>query len=146
MPGPDLSTGSTRPDGWVRLAASPGDLPGLTDAGLAPAPGQIKSGDEALTAGISALLADLPTAEVIARAHAAGVPTVRARQPQELIADAQLIRHGLLSVLDRDDRGVRRVDPGRWLEMPDLPARGPGKAPGAGEHTEILRREANLSS
>jgi crotonobetainyl-CoA:carnitine CoA-transferase CaiB-like acyl-CoA transferase len=133
-------------DGWIRLAASPGQLPALTDAGLAPAPGQVKSGDEALAAGISALLADLPAAEVIARAHAAGIPAVRARQPRELIADAQLIRHGLLTVLDRDDLGVRRVDPGCWLEMPDLPAREPGKAPGAGEHTEILRREANLSS
>ena len=133
-------------DGWVRLAASPGQLPALTDAGLAPAPGQIRSGDEALAAGISALLADLPAAEVIARAHAAGIPAVRARQPRELTADAQLIRHGLLTVLDRDDRGVTRVDPGRWLEMPGLPAREPGKAPGAGEHTEILRREANLGS
>jgi crotonobetainyl-CoA:carnitine CoA-transferase CaiB-like acyl-CoA transferase len=131
-------------DGWVRLAAVPGQLPALTDAGLAPAPGQTESGDQALAAGISALLADLPTAEVIARAHAAGIPAVRARQAQELTADAQLIRHGLLTVLGRDDRGVTHVDPGRWLEMPGLPARGPRQAPGAGEHTDMLRREANL--
>jgi crotonobetainyl-CoA:carnitine CoA-transferase CaiB-like acyl-CoA transferase len=133
-------------DGWVRLAAVPGQLPALTDAGLAPAPGQIESSDEALAAGISALLAGLPTAEVIARAHAVGLPAVRARQAQELTADAQLIRHDLLTVLDRDDRGVTRVDPGRWLEMPGLPARRPWAAPGAGEHTEMIRREAGLSS
>jgi len=136
-------------DGWVRLAAAPGQLPALTSAGLAPASGQPASGqpasgEEALTAGIAALLADMPTAEVIARAHAAGIPAARARQPQELTADAQLIRHGLLTVRDRDDRGVTWVDPGRWLEMPDLPARTPRKAPGPGEHTESLRREANL--
>jgi crotonobetainyl-CoA:carnitine CoA-transferase CaiB-like acyl-CoA transferase len=133
-------------DGWVRLAAVPGQLLALAGAGLAPAPGQVEPGDKALAAGISALFADLPTAEVIARARAAGIPAVRARQAQELTADAQLIRHGLLTVLDRDDRGVAWVDPGRWLDMPGLPARGPRKAPGAGEHTEMLRREANLSS
>ena len=131
-------------DGWVRLAASPGQLPALAEAGLAPAPGQVEPGDEALAAGISALLAGRPAAEVIARAHAAGVPAVRARQPRELAADEQLIRHGLLTVLDRDASGVTRVDPGRWLEMPGLPARAPAPAPGAGEHTEAVRREAGL--
>src|SRR6185437_6585967 len=118
-------------DGWVRLAA---------------APGQIDSGDEALAAGISALLADLPAAEVIARAHAAGIPAVRARQARELTADARLIHHGLLTVLDRDDRGVTWVGPGRWLQTPGLAARPPRDAPQAGEHTEMLRREAGLGS
>ena len=127
-------------DGWVRLAAAPAQLPALTGAGLAP-PGLTGSTDEVMAAGIAALLADLPAAEVIARAHAARIPAVRARQARELTADEQLIRHGLLTVLERDDRGVTRVDPGRWLEMPGLPARKPRKAPGPGEHTEILRRE-----
>jgi crotonobetainyl-CoA:carnitine CoA-transferase CaiB-like acyl-CoA transferase len=133
-------------DGWVRLAAVPGQLPALRGAGLAPAPGLVQPGDEALAAGIAALLAGLPAAEVIARAHAAGVPAARARQVRELTDDAQLIRHGLLTVLGRDHRGVTRVDPGRWLEMPGLPARAPGTAPGAGEHTEMLRREAGPGS
>jgi crotonobetainyl-CoA:carnitine CoA-transferase CaiB-like acyl-CoA transferase len=131
-------------DGWVRLAASPGQLPALTDAGLAPASGPVKSGDEALAAGISALLADLPTAAVIARAHAAGIPAVRVRQVHELTADAQLIHHGLLTVIGQDDRGVTEVGPGRWLEMPGLTVRRPRGAPQAGEHTEMLRREAGL--
>ena len=129
-------------DGWVRLAAVPGQLAALTAAGLAPALGRAEDGEAALAAGISALLADLSTDEVIARAHAAGVSAVRARQARELTADAQLVRHGLLTVRERDDRGVTRVDPGRWLEMPGLPPRGPGKAPAAGEHNDALRREA----
>jgi crotonobetainyl-CoA:carnitine CoA-transferase CaiB-like acyl-CoA transferase len=129
-------------DGWVRLAASPGQLPALADAGLAPAPGRIEPGDEALAAGISALLADRPAAEVIARAHAAGIPAVRARQARELTADARLIDHRLLTVVDRDDRGVTWVGPGRWLQMPGLAARDPRNAPAAGEHTETLRRDA----
>jgi crotonobetainyl-CoA:carnitine CoA-transferase CaiB-like acyl-CoA transferase len=133
-------------DGWVRLAAAPSQLPALTDAGLAPPPGQAEPGDEALAAAIAALLADRPAAEVIARAHAAGIPAVRARQARELTADAQLIRHDLLTVLDRDDRGVTRVDPGRWLEMPGLTAGPPRDAPRAGEHTEAIRREAGLGS
>jgi crotonobetainyl-CoA:carnitine CoA-transferase CaiB-like acyl-CoA transferase len=131
-------------DGWVRLAASPGQLPALADAGLAPAIGQIDSGDKDLTAGISALLADLPAAEVIARAHAAGIPAVRARQARELTADVRLIHHGLLTVLERDDRGVAWVGPGRWLQMPGLTARPLRDAPRAGEHTEMLRHEAGL--
>ena len=121
--------------------AGPG--PGRVEAGAESGAG---SGAEALAAGIAALLAGLPAAEVVARAHAAGVPAVRARQARELTADAQLIRHGLLTVLDSDDRGARQVDPGRWLQMPGLPAREPGKAPGGGEHTELIRREAGLGS
>jgi crotonobetainyl-CoA:carnitine CoA-transferase CaiB-like acyl-CoA transferase len=129
-------------DGWVRLAAAPGQLTALSAAGLVPAPGQREPGDEALAAAIAALLAGLPAAEVIARAHAAGIPAVRARQARELTADAQLIDHGLLTVIDRDDRGVTWVGPGRWLEMPGLAAREPRDAPAAGEHTEMIRREA----
>jgi crotonobetainyl-CoA:carnitine CoA-transferase CaiB-like acyl-CoA transferase len=128
-------------DGWVRLAAAPSQLPVLTAAGLAPPPGQAEPGDEALAAAIAALLAGLPAAEVIARAHAAGIPAVRARQVRELTADAQLIRHDLLTVLDRDDRGVTWVGPGRWLEMPGLAAPTPRDAPQAGEHTDTIRRE-----
>jgi crotonobetainyl-CoA:carnitine CoA-transferase CaiB-like acyl-CoA transferase len=133
-------------DGWVRLAAAPGQLPALTKAGLAPGPGPAGSGDPVLAAGIAALLAELPAAEVITRAHAAGIPAVRARQGRELTGDAQLIRHNLLTVSTEDDRGVTRVDPGRWLEMPGLPVRRPRRAPGAGEHTEAIRREAGLGS
>jgi crotonobetainyl-CoA:carnitine CoA-transferase CaiB-like acyl-CoA transferase len=142
-------------DGWVRLAAAPSQLPALHEAGLAPAPGRFpaqtgagltlvpgetETGDEALAAGIAALLADRPAAEVIARAHAAGVPAARARQSRELTADDRLIHHGLLTVIDRDDRGVTWVGPGRWLEMPGLAARRPGDAPQAGEHTDTIRR------
>jgi len=133
-------------DGWVRLAAAPSQLPALTDAGLAPPPGQVEPGDAALAAAIAALLAGLPAAEVIARAHAAGIPAVRARQAWELTADAQLIRHDLLTVVDRDDRGVTWVGPGRWLEMPGLAAGPPRDAPQAGEHTEAIRREAGPGS
>jgi crotonobetainyl-CoA:carnitine CoA-transferase CaiB-like acyl-CoA transferase len=133
-------------DGWIRLAASPGELPALADAGLAPPPGQAESGDEALAAAIAVLLARLPSAEIIARAHAAGIPAVRARQAEELAGDEQLIGHGLLAVTGRDDRGATGIVAGRWLEMPGLPAREPRQAPGPGEHTEIIRREAGPGS
>ena len=146
-PGPARSTGSTRPPtAGSGSPPTPGQLPALTGAGLAPAPGQVEPGDEALAAAIAALLADLPAAEVIARAHAAGIPAVRARQARELTADAQLIHHGLLTVIDRDDSGVTWVGPGRWLEMPGLTAREPRNAPQAGEHTETIRREAGPGS
>ena len=133
-------------DGWVRLAAAAGQLTALREAGLAPAPGPVEASDEALVTGISALLADMPSAEVIDRAHAAGIPAVRARKPQELTADAQLIGHGLLTVMDRDDRGVTWVGPGRWLEMPGLTVTEPRVAPQVGEHTDTIRREAGFGS
>ena len=141
------STGSTRPP--TAGSGSPpcrDSSPRWRPPGWPRHPARAESGDEALAAGISALLADLPAAEVIARAHAAGIPAVRARKAQELTADAQLIRHGLLTVIDRDDRGVTWVGPGRWLEMPGLAPAGPGDAPQAGEHTEAIRREAGLGS
>lgn len=133
-------------DGWIRLAAGPGQLPALAAAGLAPPPGRPESGAEALAAAIAALLVRLPAAEVVARAHAAGVPAIRARQAEELTADAQLIGHGLLSVLGRDERGVSHVASGRWLEMPGLAAREPRPAPRPGEHTELIRRQAGGGS
>ena len=148
-------------DGWVRLAATPGQLPALaaaglapppgrlpaqTGAGLAPAPGEAEPGGEALAAAIAALLAELPAAEVITRAHAAGVPAVHARQGRELTADASLIHHGLLTVIGQDEAGVTEVGPGRWLEMPGLTARKPRVAPQAGEHTDTIRREVGPGS
>ena len=127
-------------DGWIRLAASPGQLPAMADAGLAPPPGQPGPGAGPRAAAIAALLADLPADEVIARAHRAGIPAVRARQAEELTADAQLTGRGLLTVLGRDAGGVTHVASGRWLEMPGLPVRVPRPAPGPGEHTETIRR------
>ena len=97
-------------------------------------------------AGIGALIGGLPVAEVLARAGAAGIPAVRARQVPELAADEQLIRHGLLTVTEQDESGVARVGPGRWLEMPGLPPRPPGDAPDPGEHTESVLREAAVAA
>jgi crotonobetainyl-CoA:carnitine CoA-transferase CaiB-like acyl-CoA transferase len=135
-------------DGWVRLAGTRAQLGRLVAAGLAPdvpAPSGL-DGDADLTAGIAALIAGLPVAEVLARARAAAIPAVRARQVPELAADEQLIRHGLLTVTEQDQSGVARVGPGRWLEMPGLPPRPPGDAPDPGEHTAAVLREAAVDA
>ena len=110
-------------DGWVRLAGTPPhDAAGLARAGLAT-------------------MADLPVAEVVRRAAAAGIPAVRARQAHELTADEQLIRHGLLAVIEQNESGIVRVGPGRWLEMPGLATTAPGEAPAPGEHGQAILRE-----
>ena len=137
-------------DGWVRLDATRAQLGRLVAAGLAP-PAMVATasgpeGDADLEAAIAAAVAGLPAADVLARASAAGIPSVRARQVPELAADDQLIRHGLLSVTERDEAGVARVGPGRWLEMPGLPPRPPGEAPEPGEHTEAVLREASRAA
>jgi len=151
-------------DGWIRLSARPelriGDLEraGLAGpAGLAAPAGQdgdpvagnsvagnSGAGDGALAGVIGAAVARLPAAEVVRRARAAGIPAVRARNPQELTADEQLMRHRLLAVIEQDESGVRRVGPGRWLEMPGLSLAPPGEAPGPGQHREAVLREAGL--
>jgi crotonobetainyl-CoA:carnitine CoA-transferase CaiB-like acyl-CoA transferase len=85
-------------------------------------------------------------AEILRRAAAAGLPAVRARQGHELIGDDQLIRHGLLSVTERDEAGVSRVLPGRWLEQPGLVREPPGPAPAAaGQHADEILAEAGLT-
>ena len=110
-------------DGWVRLAGTPpDDATGFARAGLT-------------------MLTELPVAEVVRRAAVAGIPAVRARQAHEMTADEQLIRHGLLTVIDTGESGVARVGPGRWLEMPGLATAAPGEAPEPGEHGQAIVRE-----
>ncbi len=125
-------------DGWVRLG-----LPGLRDqavlahAGLAaamPTAENEPTGLAALAAAVATALARLTVSEVLRRAAQAGIPAVRARQPQELVDDAELIRCGLLTVIDANTSGVQRVGPGRWLDMPGLTRPAPVSGPRAGEH------------
>jgi len=123
-------------DGWIRLAAPAPSA--LTAAGLAPA----APGPDGWAAAIARTLAELPAAEAVRRANAAGVPAVHARRPQELTGDRTLIDHGLLAVTGRDDAGgVAFVGPGRWLDMPGLRTDPPGEAPGAGEHAAAVLAE-----
>ncbi|HEY3979955.1 MAG TPA: CoA transferase [Streptosporangiaceae bacterium] len=146
-------------DGWARLAA-PGsrELAGLARADLIsgePLTGADGTGgtggndaarDAALAAAIAAHVAALPVAEILRRAALAGIPAVRARQGHELVADDQLIRHGLLSVVERDESGVSRVLPGRWLEVPGLRRDPPGPPPAvAGQHADEILAEAGLT-
>ncbi len=126
-------------DGWVRLAAVRHAFRDLTAAGLAP--DYEPADDDELAAAIAALLALRLTADVLERARAAGIPAARARLPQDLTADERLIRHGLLTVIERDEAGVQSVGPGRWLEMPGLRRPAPGQAPRAGEHTGAVLHE-----
>jgi crotonobetainyl-CoA:carnitine CoA-transferase CaiB-like acyl-CoA transferase len=92
-------------------------------------------------AAVAQAVAGLPVAEVLRRAAAAGVPAVRARRPQELTGDGQLIARGMLTVVDTDAAGVARVGPGRWLDMPGLTLPPPGEAPAAGEHEQAILAE-----
>jgi crotonobetainyl-CoA:carnitine CoA-transferase CaiB-like acyl-CoA transferase len=112
-------------DGWVRLA------------------GTAQQADDA--DDVAAVLAGLPVAEVIRRAATMGVPAVRARQAPELVGDDQLIRHGLVNVIEPDEAGTAAVaGPGHGLDLPGL-ARSPlGPAPRPGEHSRAVLLEAGL--
>jgi len=153
-------------DGWVRLGApGPSATAALAAAGLTlaepeaarpPEPASSReavfspelaaaaeqaSAPEAAAAAVAQAVAGLPVAEVLRRAAAAGIPAVRARRPQELTGDGQLITRGLLTVVDTDAAGVARVGPGRWLDMPGLSLPPPGEAPAAGEHEQVILAE-----
>jgi crotonobetainyl-CoA:carnitine CoA-transferase CaiB-like acyl-CoA transferase len=133
-------------DGWVRFGApGPSGLAALAAAGLGSselaAAAEQASAPEA-AAAVAQAMAGRPVAEVLRRAAAAGIPAVRARRPQELTGDGQLIARGLLTVVDTDAAGVARVGPGRWLEMPGLTLPPPGEAPAAaGEHEQAILAE-----
>jgi crotonobetainyl-CoA:carnitine CoA-transferase CaiB-like acyl-CoA transferase len=148
-------------DGWVRLGGRQlPDLPALARAGLAEVSGppaaepgadgaaasdadasDADASDAAAIDAIGRALARLPVADILRRAAAAGIPAVQARQAPDLIADDQLIRHGLLAVIQQDDTGVTQVGPGSWLEMPGLSPVPPGPAPAPGEHGPAILTE-----
>ena len=112
-------------DGWVRLA------------------GAGQQAEDA--AGLACLVAGLPMAEVLRRAVSAGVPAVRARQAPELAGDQQLIRHGLVTVIEPDESGAALVaGPGHGLELPGLVRSPLGPAPRPGEHSRAVLFEAGL--
>ncbi len=142
-------------DGWVRLggrALGGRALGGRALGGAAAAfaaslglPDGQAGGDAAAVSAAGPALAVAigarPAREIVRLAAAAGLPAVRARQAAELAADRDLIRHGLLTVLEEDQAGVARVGPGRWLEMPGLVTAPPGEAPALGEHGAAIVRE-----
>jgi crotonobetainyl-CoA:carnitine CoA-transferase CaiB-like acyl-CoA transferase len=110
-------------DGWVRLAGT---------------------GQQAKD-GLAEVVARLPVAEVLRRAASVGVPAVKARQARELAGDLQLIRHGLLTVIEPDGSGGAAVaGPGHGLELPGLDRPAPGPPPRPGEHSRAILLEAGL--
>jgi crotonobetainyl-CoA:carnitine CoA-transferase CaiB-like acyl-CoA transferase len=122
--------------------AGGGGAGGVSGAGHAAAGG---SGDTEIAATIAGCVAGLTVGEVLRRAAAAGIPAVRARQGRELPLDGQLLEHGLLTVMARDEAGVSRIMPGRWLEAPGLRREPPGPAPKtAGQNGKAILAEAGL--
>jgi crotonobetainyl-CoA:carnitine CoA-transferase CaiB-like acyl-CoA transferase len=130
--------GSRQPPDLAALARA-----GLADVGRRPASVPHAHG-AAATDAVGHALARLPVAEILRRAAAAGIPAVQARQAPDLIADDQLIRHGLLAIIQQDDSGVTQVGPGRWLEMPGVSPAPPGPAPAPGEHGPAILTEIGI--
>ena len=136
-------------DGWVRFSQrGREDLPGLARADLVPEAGPLagesRADHETIASAIARAVARLPVAEILRRAAAAGIPAVQVRQAQDLVTDEQLIRHGLLAIIETGNAGITRVGPGRWLEMPGLILAPPGEAPSAGEHGRAILLEAGI--
>ena len=136
-PGPDaLSRLYETSDGWVRLQATPEDLPALRKLGLAP-----EAADGQLAAELSAAFAKCQRDEVISRLGAAGVPAMPARRIAELVAEPEADGQGLLHRHERAS-GTPYFVPGRLAAFSRTQVTTALIAPGLGEHTRELLAEA----
>ena len=152
-------------DGWVRLSATPSDVPALRAAFTPdPAPpfetkgagaGEVKSvkatpetssGAEGSISGsipgLAESVAALPADEVVKRLADVGVPAVRARTFEELCADPDAVA---AEVVHRQDGGAY-ISAGRFAWFGRTQVRGRLVPPGCGEHTEAVLGEAGVDA
>lgn len=132
-------------DGWLRLGGRwPEDLGTLATAGLLEEP-DLRASPEVLADDLEQVLGGLALADVLRRCEEVGLAAVKVRQPCELLDDTELTDHGLLAVLERDERGPLRAAAGRWLDMPGLVVPPPVDGPTAGSSTIAVLHEAGVA-
>ncbi len=126
---------------WAVLCAEVLRQPGLTgDPRFATNTDRVSHDDE-LTAIIEAVLASMPTDEVVTMLDAAGIATARLRTPAELAAHPQLAARDRWRNVDTPAGPVRAV-----LPPVTVPGREPvmGPVPELGEHTTAVLAELGL--
>ncbi|MGH9064250.1 MAG: CaiB/BaiF CoA transferase family protein, partial [Acidimicrobiales bacterium] len=122
-------------DGWVRIAGAPA-REALEAAGLLAGHGKP---EDRLAAG----LAGLTRSEAVARLAAAGTAAAPARRVSELLRDEQLMAAEVLHVHRRPD-GTAYATAGRFARFSRTQQGGVFTAPGVGEHSREVLREAGL--
>lgn len=129
-------------DGWVRLRATPDDLPRLVDAGLVDA--GVTKLDEIDPLTLSANLAGCTRTEVVCLLTECGVKAAEARSLTDLASDVELRATDLFSEHPIAG-GASVLTPGRWVrwEPPRPLAR--MLAPGLGEHTAEVLAQAGFA-
>jgi crotonobetainyl-CoA:carnitine CoA-transferase CaiB-like acyl-CoA transferase len=128
-------------DGWVRVEASTRHVPALAAAGLLGEDGPATA--DRADAALAASLAGLTREDAVARLTRAGVPAAAARRFEELLDDRAALDEELLHWHERPD-GPPYTTAGRfaWFSRTRQAAR--LVAPGLGEHSAELLREAGL--
>jgi crotonobetainyl-CoA:carnitine CoA-transferase CaiB-like acyl-CoA transferase len=123
-------------DGWIRVQAA--GIEDLLGAGL---PAEASARD--LVSRIESWLGPMTGREAVDRLMTAGVPAVVARRQSDMAGDRALVEAGYLQALSRADGGAYYV-PGRLALFSRTQRRGTLVAPGVGEHSRQVLREAGL--
>ena len=128
--------------GWVRVEAGERHVPSLAASGLLGV--QPPASVEAANAALAGTLASLSRAEAVARLTAAGVPAAPARRFEELPDDRAAMDAEVLHRHERSD-GPPYWTAGRFAFFGRTPQRARLTAPGLGEHSREVLREAGLA-
>ncbi len=129
-------------DGWVRLRATPDDLPRLVDAGLID-PCQLGP-DQNDSLALASNLAGRVGNEVVQQLTLSGVKAVEARSLTDLASDMDLRASDLFS--EHPGAGGSSVlTPGRWVRWEPPRPLAAMQAPGLGEHTVEVLAQAGFS-
>jgi formyl-CoA transferase len=99
---------------------------------------------EALVARIEAVTTTAPRSDWLERLEAAGIPCGPINTYAEAFADPQIVARGMVAETTHPTRGQLRT-PGPPVKMSETPPRVGRAAPGLGEHTREVLREAGCT-
>ncbi|WP_326914727.1 CaiB/BaiF CoA-transferase family protein [Sphingopyxis chilensis] len=128
-------------DGWIRIAAPPGDGAARIAAALGLSEQALIEGDAA--AAIGGAVAGLERGAAARLFNAAGVPAAAVRKVTEVLRDPRLGEAGFAHVYPSDAGGYIST-PGRMASFSRTEMRSVLKPPGIGEHSVRILEDAGV--
>jgi crotonobetainyl-CoA:carnitine CoA-transferase CaiB-like acyl-CoA transferase len=133
--------------GWVRIQAPDDSLRQVNLAVGAPdtdPTGDPDHDDACARKVLQTVFAALTREEALDRLTRAGIPATAARRTSELLQDPEYGQHTVFDEMTTADGKTIHV-PGRYVEFSRSQHRSPLRAPGVGEHTREVLREAGVA-